>query len=246
MLLIIGITYYIGRKYLKLDKLSSLVNTIASSQVDGAYFAIPLFLFVFSSASFVVPLQLVMNLVFFTVSLLVIDLVLLKDKSHSFMEHITFVVKRIVNVIFTNPLIFFSMLGLVLGLIHVPLPHKVEEFAGFIGRAASPVALFSLGLTCAFHLQIVNILKELRGLVVVNMLKLLLFPLIALGIGAVFKLPHTTLLALVLFCGSPSATHTYIIATKYKMKSMIATFSVVTTTMLSIISINLWLYLLNH
>ena len=246
MLVIIGITYYISRKYFKLDKISSLVNTLATSQVDGAYFTIPLFMFVFSSAALVIPLQLVMNLVFFTMSLLFLDLLVTKDKSHSFKAHITFIVKRFITVIFTNPLIFFSMLGLALGLMHIQLPHKVQEFAGFIGRAASPVALFSLGLTCAFHLEIKSILKELNGLIMINMLKLLIFPLIALGIGILFHLSQTTLLALVLLCASPSATHTYVIANKYKMKSMMATFSVVTTTILSMISINLWLYLLHH
>ena len=246
MFVIIGITYYVSRKYFKLDKTSSLINTLATSQVDGAYFAIPLFMFIFSSASLAIPVQLVMNLFFFTMSLLFLDLLLAKDKSHDFKSHLSFIFKRLISVIFTNPIIFFSMLGLVFGLTHVIIPHKIQEFASFIGRVASPLALFSLGLTCAFHLHIKSILKELNGLIVVNLLKLIIFPLIALVIGIIFELSQTTLLALVLFCASPTATHTYIIANKYKMTSMMATFSVVTTTMLSIISINLWLYLLHH
>ena len=246
MLLIITITYLYSRKYFKLDKMSSVINTLATSQVDGAYFTIPLFMFVFSSAALAIPLQLVMNLVFFTISLLVIDLLLVKDKSKNFLSHLYFIAKRIIVVIFTNPLIFFSMLGLALGLSNVVIPHKIQDFAGFMGRASSPVALFSLGLTCAFHLEIKSILKEINGLVIVNILKLIIFPIIALSVGIILHLSQTTLLALVLLCASPTATHTYIIANKYKMKSMMATFSVVTTTILSVITINIWLYLLHH
>ena len=61
-----------------------------------------------------------------------------------------------------------------------------------------------------------------------------------------FGLQGNLLLALVLLCATPTATHNYIIANQYDLSEQVntQTFAVVLTTMLSFLTINIWIYFL--
>ena len=70
---------------------------------------------------------------------------------------------------------------------------------------------------------------------VLTILKLLVFPLVALLFGLALGLHGNLLLALILLCSTPTATHNYIIANQYDLPDQvnIQTFVVVFTTILS-------------
>lgn len=240
MLFIIGVSYVLSRKYLGVSRRSSLVNTLSVSQVDGAYFTMPLFVIIFHSASLAVPLMLAQNVLFFTASLLFLEVSEEPDsKAHNV---VVLFFLRIYHALSRNPIIIASLAGLLSAYLSLKLPTTVATSVNFIGSTSSAVALFSLGLTCAFFVKGLSDWRQLWPLLTLSFLKLLLFPLIAAGIGLLFKLPHDLLLALVLLTASPAATHTYIIANKYHCDAEVATFNVVLTTLFSFLTVNLWLY----
>lgn len=243
MLVTIAGTYFISRKFLRVPVNASQINTLATSQVDGAYFTMPLFMLIFKSTALAVPLMLIQNILFFTGSLLLLQLC--NEQNQRTENYLSFIFKRIWHVLLHNPLISLSLLGLILNFIHFPVPKLVISNAQFLASTASAVALFSLGMTCAFHINGLKQLKQIIPLTILSFIKLLVFPFCAWLIALSFHLPHELILALVLLCASPAATHTYIIANKYESDAQVATFNVVITTLLSFVTINLWLYWLN-
>ncbi|MFZ9035248.1 MAG: AEC family transporter [Francisellaceae bacterium] len=239
MLLIIALTYAISRKMLKLPRSHAILNTMASSQVDGAYFTIPLFLLVFSSAAFAIPLMAIQNIVFFTLSILFIEMSIAGSRQR---PGLGFIIKRVVKVLTTNPIIVSSLLGFIIGSLKIDIHEQILSILNFIAKTAAPMALFSLGLTCAFGLSSLKVKREKWLILGLSTLKLLIFPLIALIIGWLLGLSKELLLALVLLTASPTATHNYIIANQYQLEEKTQTFVVIVTTLLSFITINLWLY----
>ncbi|UTW43779.1 AEC family transporter [bacterium SCSIO 12844] len=246
MIIIIVITCFISIKFLKTSFAASALNTMSVTQIDGAYFTIPLFMLVFSSAAFAIPLMAIQNVIFFTFTVLIIELTSQNNKlaSNTKFNSYTFILKRIIKVITTNPIIVSSILGFVLGATKVPLEKHLIDVLGFLGRTSAPVALFSLGLSCSFSFAHIRNFDESIIVIVLSIMKLILFPIVAVIIGLLFGLDHQLLLALALLTASPTATHNYIIANQYNLKAEIQTFVVVLTTILSFITINIWLFLL--
>ena len=149
MLVMIALTFIIFLKLLKdSNRVDVVLNSMAVTQVDGAYFAIPLFLLVFSSATFAIPLMAIQNIVFFTISVLIIELLQKKDLTKT--SSVLFVIKRVVKVLFTNPIILSSVLGFTLGSIKIPISGNISNAFSFLGKASAPVALFSIGLSCSY------------------------------------------------------------------------------------------------
>lgn len=242
MILMITLSYILSQKLLKPGKSASIVNSLSASQVDGAYFTIPLFLLVFKSDSLAIPLMLIQNTIFLTISLLVLQMSCKNKSSPQEKNNFYFIFRQIIHVIIHNPIISLSLLGLIASMLPIIIPTTILHTAEFIGDSASSVALFSLGLTCSFYLKGFRQKAQIYPLFCLSFLKLLLLPFISLIIGKALHLDHDLLLALVLLTASPAATHTYIISKKYDIDVDIATFNVVLTTMLSFLSINLWLY----
>lgn len=240
--LVLCFTWYISKLLFKLKPIECHVTGLSATQVDGAYFTMPLFNLLFKSTALAVPLILIQNVLFFTLGLILIQIN--SEKNTSTSNYLLFAISRIGKVLLHNPVISMSMLGIIFNVLHIkpyaPIIHSMK----FIGDTSSAVALFSLGLTCSFYLKEIRQASNLIKLATMCFIKLMIYPAIALLIGYYYGLSHELLIALVLLIGSPAATHTYIIANKYQVDTSISTFNVVITTILSFITINLWIYLL--
>ena len=242
MFMVIMLSYILSQILLKPGKSASIINSLAASQVDGAYFTIPLFLLIFKSNSLAIPLMLIQNTLFFTLSLLLLQMSCKNKNQPQEKNYFSFIINQTIYIITHNPIISLSLLGLIASTLPIKIPTNILHIAEFIGNSASAVALFSLGLTCSFYLNGFKRKEQIYPLFCLSFLKLVILPFISLIIGKVLHLDHDLLLALVLLTASPAATHTYIIAKKYDIDVDIATFNVVLTTILSFFSINLWLY----
>lgn len=240
MLLSITISYFISQLVFKQNNAESILTTLAATQVDGAYFTIPLFLVIFNSDSLAVSLILIQNTAFFTLSLILLQIN--HEKRQSTNHFLIFAIKRLLHVLFYNPIITLSLLGFAIGFLHIGIPIDIFHAIKFIGSSAPAVALFSLGLTCAFCMKNLTHKDKIYPLAMLGFIKLLFAPLISLIIGKLLHLEHDLLLAVILLTASPAATHTYIVARKYDTDIEIATFNVALTTVLSFFSVNLWLY----
>lgn len=242
MIIILSITWLISLYIFKFQSIERHVTGLSTTQIDGAYFTIPLFNLLFKSSALAVPLMMIQNIVFFTLGLILIQIN--TEQKQTEQKYWMFATCRITQVLLHNPIISFSLLGIALNLVNINLYTPLTHTMKFVGDTSSAVALFSLGLTCSFHLKDIKKTSNLIKLSTIAAIKLLIFPAVAWLIGYVSGLNHQLLLALVLLAASPAATHTYIIANKYQVDTSISTFNVVITTILSFLTINLWVYLL--
>ena len=107
-----------------------------------------------------------------------------------------------------NPLIIGSLSGLLLNQSGLGLPGFIEPVFELLSRMALPLGLLAVGAGLSFKV-LKDCSKELVGSSVV---KLLLMPLIAVGIAAVFELDPLSSQLLLLYAALPTATSAYILA----------------------------------
>ncbi len=215
------------------------------TQSDGAYFAIPLLLLLTGSATAAIPLLFIQNIVFFTIFVSCIEYFY----PHSNSETIPSIIK-FKKIFLKNPIIISSFSGFILSYLHIKIPSSALHFIHFFAQSASPVALFSLGLSFCISLPALLNWKaisknEKYSLIIFTLGKSLLLPAAALAAGWAWGLSKEQLLPLVVVTACPAATHNYIVAHQYKLNESLQTNLTVLTTILSFFSIILFLNLLH-
>lgn len=110
---------------------------------------------------------------------------------------------------FVNPMFICTVLGMVIGLIGVPIPQFVHSAATAAGNCMSPAAMLLTGMTIArFDLKQVLTIKSVY---LVTALRLLVYPLVFIGVAAVIPLPHTFVTCAVCALAMPLGMNTIII-----------------------------------
>ncbi len=146
---------------------------------------------------------------------------------------------RILVELFRNPLILATVAGLACNLGGVEIPTFAMDTLQRLGACAIALGLICVGAT----LSIDGLASSARVMSWMIVVRLLLMPCVALMIGWVMPLSPTEQQMLLLFSALPTASTAYILAVRMggDGRSVAATTSL--TTMLSALSIPLWLYL---
>lgn len=142
---------------------------------------------------------------------------------------------------FKNPVIIALIAGILFSCFQVPLPTFVQSFLGYFASALIATALFSVGLS----IEKIT-LKELISILYVSFLSLLVRPLIAWGIGILFQLTPVNLLALVIFNAIPTPKTFFVFAAKYRVFQKEAASIVSLSTICSVITIPVVVFVLEH
>ena len=107
-----------------------------------------------------------------------------------------------------NPLIWSCAIGLVINVLHVPLPKVWHEVADALGRSSLAIGLLVTG--AGLHLK--DLLRPGIGAAASVALKLVLMPLIAVGLALSFGLSGSGL-AIVAICSAvPTSPSAYVLA----------------------------------
>ncbi|MEO1137177.1 MAG: AEC family transporter [Pseudomonadota bacterium] len=137
-----------------------------------------------------------------------------------------------------NPLIIGLVAGFIYSALGFSFSGPAQTFFTLLGRAAGPVALFSLGLFLATHKF--PVFKSVAGRVsLVALVKMAVLPAMALGLARLLGLsdPHY-LGALALFVFVPSAVGSFVMASQYKVYTSETAAAVSFTTILSVLTIS--------
>jgi malonate transporter and related proteins len=149
-------------------------------------------------------------------------------------------VTALVRRIATNPVILATICALLWSVIGWTLPAPVASFLTILGEALTPCALFAIGLDLT--------LAELRGRVqlyaVLTALKLAIVPLVVYALCLLVKLGHTATVAAVVCAAVPTAKSAYVLAVEYDIEKNVVGAVISMTTLLSIVTLLGWLYLL--
>lgn len=146
---------------------------------------------------------------------------------------------RVAGAVARNPLILACLLGLALNFAGLRLPVMVDESLAILARAALPLGLLAVGA----GLELRGTTGSLPALLTASALKLLLFPLLSLGISLWIGLDALAAGVVVLFSALPGATSAYILARQlgsdYRLTAAILT--VETGLSLFTLPLALWL-----
>ncbi|PWQ96440.1 AEC family transporter [Leucothrix arctica] len=149
--------------------------------------------------------------------------------------------KSVVKQVFSNTLMIGIMLGFIVNLGQIAVPVSISTALNLIATSALPVALFSLGaLLISYRLR-----SGIGEVSMVSVSKLILHPVIAYLIGRfVFDLPPELLNPMVIMAAMPPGMNVYIFANIYDRAKGIAASSILVSTVLSVVTISVWLVIL--
>ncbi|BBU31637.1 malonate transporter [Burkholderia sp. THE68] len=140
----------------------------------------------------------------------------------------------------TNPVILATICGLLWSVAGLTLPGPVASFLTILGEALTPCALFAIGLDLTF--------SELRGRVslyaLLTALKLAVVPLVVYALCLATGLSRTATIAAVVCAAVPTAKSAYVLASEYDIEKTVVGAAISMTTLLSIVTLLAWLYVL--
>ncbi len=150
--------------------------------------------------------------------------------------------RAVVNAMFRNAMVIGLGLGFLVNLTHVAVPETLQISIGYMARSGLPAALFALGgLLTKYSLS-----AAIPEAAMVSVLSLVLHPMIAyLLAGPVFHLPVEFVRAAVVTAAMAPGVNGYVFASYYARSQAQAASAVLLGTMLSVISIPVWLWVLS-
>ncbi len=148
--------------------------------------------------------------------------------------------RRVVKNVLTHPCLVTIYLGLLCMVTQVQLPSVVLNTVKYIGNCNSALTMFIVG-TILVDVPLKSICS--RDTAAFSVLRLVLLPAAALGVGLLLRLEPTALGVSVLMTGMPAGATAAIFAAKYGSDAPFATRCVVFTTLLSMLTLPLWAYI---
>lgn len=229
--------YFIGRKVFSLPRPDAGLHAFATSLGNAVFLGLPIAQSIEGWGPAYVVLLLSEGIVIITVSsLLVAGRV--DEEKQDLRTGILTLAKRP----FQNPLVLGSLGGFLLSLTPINLPETLSLYLGLLGRAAGPVALFSLGLFLAYApIDRKTVLTPAIGHIA--LFKLAVLPALAFAGMSIFGITNTLLVGpMMLFTLVPSGVVVYLSASNRGRYETVCATAIGVTTLISIATITGVLY----
>lgn len=198
-----------------------VMTAVSSSVVNGANMGFPIALYVLGDISHALPVILFQQAVYTPLYLFVLHRVTEKESTGP---------AGVLRSIVANPVIIASAVGLVLVLVGVKIPAVALEPIQSFADMAIPAMLLAYGLSLYGSRPLAKD-DGYRGLIAVaSGSKLLLMPVIALGVGLLLGLRETSLFEVVVMAALPTAQNVYVAAARYRASENLARDTVLITT----------------
>jgi malate permease and related proteins len=136
------------------------------------------------------------------------------------------------------PLLWSIIVGFSLYFFDFKLPFKIDESIRQVGAAAIPIALLILGMELAN-----TKIKVGKAEIIVAILRLVISPVIAYIIGKMLSLETLDLQVLILQSAMPTAVSTIVLVSEFGGDTAAVTRSIVLSTVLSLITLPIVLFL---
>jgi len=198
-----------------------VITAISGSVVNGANMGFPIALYVLGDISHALPVILFQQAVYTPLYLFVL---------HRLTEGGVSGTSGVVRSIVGNPVIIASAVGIVLVLAGVHMPAVALEPIQSLADMAIPAMLLAYGLSLHGSRPLA---KEdgYRGLIAVaSVSKLLIMPIIALGVGLLLGMRGVSLYEVVVMAALPTAQNVYVAAARYRASENLARDTVLITT----------------
>ncbi len=148
---------------------------------------------------------------------------------------------RLLREMATDPLVISAVLGIIISYINIDIPPVVSGVLDILSSMVIGLALLAIG--ASFHFF--HIKKNIKLLSLISTAKLLVMPAIAFFVAEfVFGLQKVDRDIIVVLFSMPLAVAAYIMAKGYHSDSDMVSSALIVTSILSLVSISLWLTLL--
>ncbi|MCP8941127.1 AEC family transporter [Alsobacter sp. SYSU M60028] len=220
----------VARRWFGVDPAGGVVAGFCSAQANTVFVGVPLILEAYGREG-AVPLFL----------LIAIHLPIMVTVGSILTEGRGANLPRLARQLATNPLLVAIVVSVAVRLADAALPGPLQAMVDLLGSAASPCALFAMGIALkryGFGRQI-----ELAG--VVTALKLILHPaLVYLFAMHVFSMPPVWAGVAVLFATAPCGLNAYLFAERYKSGVALTASAISLSTIASVVTTTVWLTIL--
>lgn len=230
--IVLAVAYVVGRRLVGLKADESGIFAMGGTYGNTVLMGIPLIFTLYGDRGLVV----MSNITAFHSALIFPLATLLvewgrADAAASAMKALRTTLKTMIY----NPIIIAIALGLLAGLVDLPLPRPVDRILEMLGLAAIPAALFALGAGQA-HYRVVGDASEMAA---VSIIKLIVHPLIAwLLAGPLLGLDPATLGTVVLAAAMPVGVNVYLMARQHDCHVAASGSAMIVTTALSLLTVS--------
>jgi malonate transporter and related proteins len=137
-----------------------------------------------------------------------------------------------------NPMVISTLIGMLLSVLDLHMPGPVTAYLNIMADALTPCALFAIGL----GLSIDGLRANLGRASLLSAVKLVIMPVIVYGLSVALGLDPLYTIAAVICAAVPTAKTVYILAGEYHCEEMMVASTVSLTTLVSVITLVIWLY----
>jgi len=148
--------------------------------------------------------------------------------------------KKLFISVLKNPLIVAFILGLICLTLKVTIPKIVLNTMVTMSKVATPLAFVVLGATLKFD----NMLNNIKFIAVTNFMKLIIFPIITLSIALYLGFRNEYIVALLGVTASPTSVTSFNTVKEIGGDSKLAAEVVASSSVVSILTLFLWVYFL--
>ena len=148
-------------------------------------------------------------------------------------------VLKLLKKIILSPIILSCILGFIVSIFRINLPHAINRILLALGNMALPLALIGVGARLDFK----NIDGNLKTAMIASGLNALVLPAIGYLIGSRLSMTDGEMLVALVFLAGPAASSTYIYAREMDGDPLLASKVVLISTLLSVVPLTIILYL---
>ena len=187
-----------------------IMQGMNASFSNTGYMGIPLFVAAFGTAGLAPALLATVIMSAVAVGLAVIGLELTASRG----RHIGHALLDVLLALVKNPLVVAPVLGLLVSFLGLPLPEPAINLFDLLGAAASPCALFAIGLFLSSR----PLAADLSEVGWISVLKLLWQPLLVWWLAdTFFPMEPFWLASAILLAALPTGALTFVVAQKYEV-----------------------------
>ena len=150
--------------------------------------------------------------------------------------------RLILKSIFKNPLIRGILIGFPFCILGIKLPPILDKGLTSIGTMAVPLMLISIGA----DFKMSDLTAKFRLSAIASTIKLVILPLAVLPIAIYMGFRDSSLVALLVMLGAPSAVSGYIMSKAMDNDYVLMSNIVVMTTLLSSVTFTFWIFILRY
>lgn len=232
--IVFAIGFLLAVRVFRRSHLEAVMQGFTGAQANTVFVGVPIILKAFGEAG-AVPLFL---LIAIHLPIMTTAATILAEGAESGVSRATLI--RLGKALARNPILIGIYAGAIAKLTGFQATGVSGQVVGMVAASSVPCALVSMGLA----LRRYGFAGDLAASLTISTLKLIVHPLLVFGLTRVLPMPPVWAGVAVVFAAMPCGVNAYLLASHYRAGVASAASSVSLSTLISLVTITVWLYVL--